>query len=449
MPTRQVNLVTCLDDPLQDSNEKRHMTRVHAKTFHSIPITLKTVGFGTWDFDLFYKELEMLSTDSTAEPKRTRPADLEGQVMKKQQSLIYINLKISGQVQLKVSLQTFSRKRQPLATIAMNKSTNEPLDNFFHYRKLDDFFDEEAYDRNDDDEDEDYPSTGVRKWQRAGTKDILVNLEEANSIRHLKPKGIEILYFQKMSKIPPWEHIQPAFFLGIPAEASSSEKQLFAVLLMQFEEKKAEAICAATAREDSRTFLYRMWPCPESNGFYFYRLPFEEEVNRTSEDVLFEKYSINRGGRTFEPDRNKLEIMEKVVKKFRIEYSPGIFPSPKLSMQQQYILALALDETSDKTKDFEDFTEPAGEILGENLRKRGLLDKFFEAFPVTIEGEEIPATKVTRVDVESAQRMAMSDEFNKFTVAQLRAILKALGKNSAGLKADLLKKIIEYRNSVK
>ncbi|XP_015113897.1 X-ray repair cross-complementing protein 6 [Diachasma alloeum] len=443
MPTRQLNLITCHDNPLLEDHEARHRVRVLAKDLKDIHVSLKVIGFGDWSFDLFYKELEMLASDSEVEPKRSFPIDIEREVMRKHVELGQIELRIGEKVLMKVKLQTFTKTRPALKKIAMDKRTNEPLESYFHYKKIDDLFDYGETNENDDDGYEDISNSSIRKWQHVGGRDIFLTLQESKNLTKLKPKGIEILRFEKALKKPPWYHIPPALFLGLSQGAPPGDAKLFAALLVQCQEKGVMAICAATIRANGRTYLFRMWPCPEDHGFYFFRIPFREEINRTMED-LFEKYTFDKP--VFD-DEEKLKIMEKVVKKFRIVYSPAIFPNPRVSKQQQYILALALNEVWDEETNFEDFTKPAVDLLQRNLSKRGLIDSFFEIFPNTKEDDTGRVDKVLRYDRETAERMVYGD-LNKYRVPQLRAILKALNMGITGVKSVLVQRCEEYAKSM-
>ncbi|XP_011312589.1 ATP-dependent DNA helicase 2 subunit 1 isoform X2 [Fopius arisanus] len=350
MPFRQVNLITCNDNPLSDNPEEKHRARILSKAFHDIQVTLKVIGFGeNWDFDVFYKELEMLASNSDIEPKRFRPIHLEGQVMQKYCNKGNVDLKIGDQVLITVELQSFT-KRHSLRMILMNKETNEPLDSYSKYERVD---------SDDEDNEDDGPDgankSSIRKWQHVGGRDILLTLDEAKKVVQLKPKGIEILKFQKEPKNPFQYHVKPVLFLGLPKNAPLGHRKFFAALYLKFQERGLMAVCSGSTRKNSKSYIYNMLICPEFHGFYLYHVPFKEEINRTM-DELFPQYCLTPGNSGLN-DKEKIEIMEKLMKKFRISYTPAVFPNPKMMKQLLYILALALDERTrgggDSCQDFQ------------------------------------------------------------------------------------------------
>lgn len=106
MSARRVILYTCHDvPPLTNENEK-HRIRAKAATYFNSGILLYIVGLGkTWDVELFYKDLEMLSRNISEEDyQRTSYKDLLQQVKRPSKCLSKLPWRLGKDIILNVDI---------------------------------------------------------------------------------------------------------------------------------------------------------------------------------------------------------------------------------------------------------------------------------------------------------------------------------------------------------
>lgn len=106
MSARRVILYTCHDvPPLTNENEK-HRIRAKIANYFNSDILLYVVGLGkTWDVELFYKDLEMLSRNITKEDyQRTSYKDLLQQVKRPSKCLSKLPWRLGKDIILNVDI---------------------------------------------------------------------------------------------------------------------------------------------------------------------------------------------------------------------------------------------------------------------------------------------------------------------------------------------------------
>ncbi|KAK2584497.1 hypothetical protein KPH14_006870 [Odynerus spinipes] len=454
MSARRVILYTCHDvSPLTDENEK-HRIRAKAATYNDIGLRLYVVGIGEkWNFDLFYKDLEMLSRNINQEDyQKISYKDLVQQMKRPSKHMAKLPFIVGKDVKINVDISSVCVKSEYLKKMTMSSENNAPLVSYTYFRRKD--ADEEEEENEDEEENDDkkinmpISDTELRRTQEFGGDKIYFTLEEVKSLNRIYDLGIDIIDVKPLS-CDPMYHMHAPYFVSCNKNCTKGEKLLFAGLLDKCEKKKVMMTCRVTMRQNLGTYLYNMIPVSMEGGFYLYRIPYEENVY----DFADEAYQYIYDGQNKKPPINQegVQLFKKLIKKTLVTYHPEQYPNPKLQVTLQNVETLALD--LDARDPPEDKTLPMENLLKEKIGS--LTPKIKELF----EQEEVepPQKKVKKP--EKSKQSAIPDcdkdvieliqcnELDKCKVSDLRIFCQDAGLSKAGLKVDLAYRLYTHYDS--
>ncbi|XP_034951080.1 X-ray repair cross-complementing protein 6 [Chelonus insularis] len=438
MSGRRVIFITCNDNPSPHDIEEQNKIRINAKSFKDIDIKLQVIGLGEeFDYNCFYKEVEMLSEFSGArEFKMMNLKDLEEDIIHRSHVAGHMDLRIQPNMYIRVSIQGFCKSRKHLREIPASKATNEPLDRYSWWS-----FDQDISDELDDELNtfltQKDPET-LKKMISYGQRNIFFTLDEFRKMRNMRPRGIDLLGFKPKDSRDPLYQIHPPLFVGCHSGATKCEMEFFAALLSRMNAKNLKAICAVTLKTALPTRLFEMWPCTKYGGFYIHRMPFKEDVRHSLDDIT-EGFNFTEDN---PPPINDLDInlMKHVAKKLYFSYDPKMFKNPRLQKQMDYVESLALELPPGSPP--VDTTLPNEDDINERLRRDNLLQRYKDNFGCHALQEQV---KVKRLEVEWVRNALREQQLHKYTVDVLKSMLKTLDQRIQGKKQELIDRLEEYR----
>ncbi|XP_053979347.1 X-ray repair cross-complementing protein 6-like isoform X1 [Hylaeus volcanicus] len=446
MPRRRVIFFTCQDDPCMTNNDEKHRIRVNVTSYSDLGIQLFVVGLSdNWNHDLFYKDLEILSTKiDTDDYKRTSLKDLVEQVKLPCRNMAKLPWRLGENVTIDVSIFNLSVKTQYLKKEWISKIANTPLTSHSYYKIANDDIEDEENDR--------VPTpileTEIQKYQEFGNKKICFTLAEVKSLSAIREPGIDLICVKPIYYHPLYHFGQPYFVA--PAKSNRKDnKLLFGAFINKCDSRNLMLVCSVTMRKHSSPKLYTMIPNTKNGGFYLYRLPFREHVRKLGEFSL--KYMYDNNDNKPPADSKKVELLQAMIKRLRIQYDPTLFSNPKLQAQLQTVETLALD--LEQREPLPDDTLPRDDEMRELVKDS--LHKYNEILNEEVEGEGVSdaplakkrkqnseaIAKPAALDKESIRKLVEQGKINSATVPQLKSMLKTLGGKVYGRKEELINRI--------
>lgn len=454
MSARRVILYTCHDvPPLTDENEK-HRIRAKAATYNDIGLRLYVVGMeDNWNFELFYKDLEMLSRNISKEDyKRVSYKNLVQQVKRPARNMAKLPWRIGQDVTINVDVFNVVANSEYLKKVRMSSETNAPLVTYTHFRRQDAAEEMEEEDKEEEDEDEkqiimSVPESDLRKMQEWGGEKIYFTLDEVKNLNKIYETGIDILEVKPLS-CDPMYHIHSPYFISCNKNCTKGEKLLFAGLLHKCEEQNLMITCRVTLRSNSGTFLYNMLPISSEGGFYLYKMPYEENVYDFPKDS--DQYVYNNEDKKPPINDEAVHLFKKIIKRTQTIYDPETFPNPKLQVKLQSLETLALDlDTQDPPPDS---TLPMEDILQERIG--GLTKKLQDLFTQESESDPPPTKKVKKSDKGGKSSVPICDKdiielveqkkLDRLKVSDLQVFLRDAGLSTSGRKAELISRLYNH-----
>ncbi|XP_026671515.1 X-ray repair cross-complementing protein 6-like isoform X2 [Ceratina calcarata] len=448
MPLRRVILFTCQDNPQLTSDEK-HRIRAQAKAYNDLNIKLFVVGLGeSWDHNLFYKDLEILSRDIDADNyKTTSLNDLMDQVVLLSRNMSKLAWRFGQDVNIDVVLRNLVAKTQYLKKENMSKETNAPLTSKTCYVVAKEVEDEE----NENDEDEIETSQPVAstdlEWSiKYGGESICFTSREKRSMKSMRPAGIDVVCMKPISSHLLYHFETPYFVLPSDKSTRKDNALLFDALLNKCNEKELMIIVLVTIRKYSIPLLYTMLPNVKKGGFYLYRIPYKEDV-RSLSDILSQYVFNDETKCPFSP--KAVELLEEIIKRIGINDEPKMCSNPKLQSQFKAVETLALD--LEKSEPIVDDTLPQTEKMRKCVKD--LLEEYNEIFksdePPTKKSKKIQeaAGKLDTMSKEQIRELVKNNTIDGYTVAQLKMILETLPLKRTGKKDELIKRLKDYFNN--
>ncbi|XP_029041112.2 X-ray repair cross-complementing protein 6 [Osmia bicornis bicornis] len=449
MPIRKVLLFTCQDNPPVTDNEK-HRIRVKVQSYNDIELQLFVVGLGeNWNHDVFYKDLEMLSEKIDPDDyERMSLRDIVQQIKLPSRNMAKLPLRLGENVNIDVALCNLCVKTEYLKKNNISKATSTPLTSCTYLQIASDGG--EAGDEESKERASPVLEMDVQKYLTFGGKNIFLTLAEERTWCTMRERGIDLICIKPISYHPLY-HFGPPHFV-IPVKKSNKDKNLlFGALLHKCDARDLMIICAVSIRKHSSPILYTMIPHTRRGGFYLYKIPFKENVQKLNESNLSD-YIYDDNENPPPTNANGIELFEKMINKLNIEYNPDLFSNPKLQIQQQTIETLALQlEESDPPPDT---TLPNTEEVRE--RVKDLLEEYNEIFNEETDNSRVePAKKKSKSagtagestaleDTNKIRELAMNGQIQKFTVPQLKNILQKLCLKTSGKKEELINRIKEH-----
>lgn len=452
MPMRRVILFTCRDNPPVTDNEK-HQTRLQVANYRDTKLQLCVNGLGeNWQHDLFYQDLEMLSENiDTDDYDRTSLQESVKQIKLPSRNMAKLPWRLGGNIIIDVTIRNISVKTQYLKKEYISKETNAPLTSYTYLELADD---DDNRINEEDEENDQLPTpvlqTEISKYQEFGGRKICFQPAEVRSLVTTRKPGIDLICIKPISYQPLYHFGAPYFI--IPSKSDRTDNKLvFGGLLNKCDSRNLMIICAVTIRKRSAPSLYTMIPNSKHGSFYLYKMAFKENIRNLS--IYYPEHIYDDNENKPPSDPNGIELLEKMIKKLKIQYDPELFSNPKLQVQLQTVETLALD--LEQSEPPPDCTIP----LTDRMRNRveDLLKKYDEIFNEEVEctNNGPPRKRVKKVTEETIESMTFDDEENirrivaqgkleSCTVPQLKEMLKTLGLKTSGKKNELLDRIVEY-----
>lgn len=451
MSARRVLLYTCHDvPPLTDEHEK-HRIRAKAATYNDIGIKLHVLGVkDDWNFEAFYKDLEMLSRNVTHKDyKRISYNNLIQQLKRPAKTMAKLPFRIGKDIVITVDIASICVKAIYLKKVKRSLDTNAPLVSHTYFRKA---YEEEGEEEEESDGEGDskiimpVPRSDLRKVQKYGGKEIYFTVEEVESLNRIYEVGIDIVDVKPLS-CDPMYHFQAAYSVTCNKNCGEGERLLFAGLLDRCEQRKLMLTCRVTMRKNLGTFLYNMLPLSSEGKFYLHRIPYEESVR----DFTKPSYSYVYNDTDKKPPINPegVRLFKKIFKRTRSVFDPEHYPNPKLQVMLHNLETLALDLESREPP--EDRTLP----LQEELEKRisGLTKQVKELFQD--ECAPLPKKRLKTSEKDDSKfgldqssddvmELLRTNQIEKCKVAELKNFCQILGLAKSGVKADLVSRLYSY-----
>ncbi|XP_023299131.2 ATP-dependent DNA helicase 2 subunit 1-like [Lucilia cuprina] len=262
-----------------------------------------------------------------------------------------------------------------------------------------------------------------------GSEKMRLSYEQVNRVRNLHPPGMSLLGFKPRSSLASAIYCKTANFMYPDDIHIEGSKRLFRALWEKCIEKEKIAICLFMCRRKSMPRYVALVP-----------------VEKNTDSETHEAIMLNDGFkivylccatyiRSFNlsdwntPDNDAnddgLQVCEKLMKKFRLDYKPDILYDPDLDQLQSKLLSLAFN-VSYETLGSQYFPNP--DIQTQRIQK--LLPTFEEVF-----GTEIPEVSKRSSDKTSgssniAKKPKLSADFDVKNEAYIKEMIKNKSLNS-------------------
>lgn len=446
MPVKRVILFTCQDNP-QLSNDEKHRIRAQAKAYNDLSINLFIVGLGeSWDHNLFYKDLEILSRGIDADLyKTTSVNDLMDQVILMSRNMASLPCRFSEDVCIDIVLRNFVAKTQYLKPVKISRETNAPLTSITFYKVAK----EEGEDEDDENETDlmqtqRLSATDLQYSIKCGGERVSFNWREKKTMKAIGTPGINILGIKPIS-FTLLNHFAAPYFLSPSHKSTRKDNDLFFdALVNKCNEKKLMIIAIVTIRKRSPPLLYAMLPYVDKGGFYLYRMPFQDEVRILNDK--FPQYVFDQKTTKCPSNPRAITLLEEIIKKIGINDEPKMCSNPKLQSQLKAIEALALDLR--QSESFVDETLPQTERMREKVKD--LLEKYNSIFEIDeppikmFKGSKEATEKFESLTKEQIRELVKNNSIRGYNMPQLKTLLETLQLKRTGKKNELIKRLEDY-----
>lgn len=251
-------------------------------------------------------------------------------------------------------------------------------------------------------------------YEIVGSSPIRLSTEQVNRVRNLHPPGMMLLGFKPRSELSKALFYKTYNFMYPDDEHIIGSKRLFRALWERCKARDKIAICLFMCKRKSMPRYVALVPVSKSDaddnsyyslltndGFKIVYLPCSSQIRDVD---LSEWNSVENHA----PDEG-IEICKKLVKKFRLDYKPGILCDPDLDQLQSKLLALAFN-VKFETLGSQYFPNPEQQ----DQRIEALLPKFQEIF-----GEDVEVAKKRSATTSSKAETSNAPKMPKLTAENL------------------------------
>lgn len=245
-----------------------------------------------------------------------------------------------------------------------------------------------------------------------GTEKLRLSYEQVNRVRNLHPPGMTLLGFKPKSCLKDALYNKTANFMYPDDFHIEGSKRLFRALWQKCLEKEKIAICLFMSKRKSMPRYVALMPVDKNvdrfisnDGFKIIYLPCSSYIRNFN---LHDWNSMEN-----QANDSQLQICEKLMKKFRLDYKPDILCDPDLDQLQSKLLSLAFN-VNYETAGSQYFPNPQNQ----DQRIRNVIPTFKEQFGDEI--EEVPKRSADKTASNAAKKVKVAiDVSNKDSVLQM------------------------------
>ncbi|XP_013187774.2 X-ray repair cross-complementing protein 5 [Amyelois transitella] len=447
--SRTVIMMTKLDIPPAKSDEKYTYTRVtdlvNTDSLYSAEVKIINLSEEIYNVDVFYENFAIDA--KTVIPKPIWDCrDIEKEILQQSHrnlAVAQLNFEIGNGFEIGVGVYKLLKSTYQPKKVKLNRDTNAVVTTVNKTMKVSLEPDEmapegEPMDVEDNIEKKAVPllKSEIVHYQEYGGERIQFTDAEKKAIDNpFGPPILKLLGF-KPARILCKEKwfLKSGHFLFPNENNIEGSTAAFKALHQACKEMSVVAICILCTRVNSRPNIVAL--CPSSQplnlnveiGFDIIHVPFVENVRNIP---LIDDDDTNT---PISDDQRA--VMKKIISSIQFDYKPDMFEDPKVQSLYRNIEAIALSE--EDVEPFQDTTKPRPEAF-QNLPEDAF-DELFGPFGeaplkrTASKDNEVRSKKAkTDIDESMIQIQISSQGVNKFTVDQLKQILKS--KDISGLPA--------------
>lgn len=461
--SKSIVLFTYDDNPHKNDEKAAHAARKRAEEIFLHQIELDVVGFGSFDSNIFYKELvltargELLKNWIGRDPvKKIDDVLKEITCLSKKFSRHYGIFYLGEEAKLRLIFYKLYHEPKKLIWVSKPNETtekNEVYDN----RDNNDIKQEgngagtvNIYEAETQKIADEFEEKKRDLYPLVGGEHILMSKKELKWFEVKVPKGLSLIGFKPLSSIPMHCVYGEPYFI-LPDSRDKVAENLFSHLLHSCLKRKVAPVCWYSLTKSGNPALVVLYPTEPAeyakgkvhpHGFHLIRIPYADMMSDYSDDLP-----------EVGPSQTQIEAANGIIKKTTFNWSPDIFSDSEYKSRIAMIEAIAMNyedvaEITDNTDiDLEDVGERLGDLSfrftdcshlpAEVLGKRAASKE---------DGTSMRFKEPKIEDISYLISRVKAGEAHKLTVAQLREILKGEGvKSLSALQKPKLIAIVNER----
>ncbi|XP_053614745.1 X-ray repair cross-complementing protein 5 [Plodia interpunctella] len=449
--SRTVIIMSKLDVPPTKSDEKYTYTRVtdlvNTDSLYSAEIKIINMSHEDYKVDVFFQNFAIDA--KTIIPKPVWDCkEIEKLILQQSHrnlAVAQLNFEIGNGFEIGVGVYTLLKSTYQPKKVKLNRDTNALITTVNKTMKVnmeptETDPNEEPMDEEESIEQKAVPllkSEIVYYQEYGGEKVQFTNAEKKAIDNPFGPPMLKLLGFKPASMLckEKW-FLKPGYFLYPNENRIEGSTTAFRALHQACTEMSVVAICILCTRVNSRPNIVALSPSSQplnlnvEIGFDVIHIPFVENVrdippvddDDTSDDFL----------------EDQKKVLKEIINSIKFQYKPDMFEDPKVQSLYRNIEAIAFSE--EDVEPFHDTTKPSQEAF-QNLPEDAFEELFgpFGEAPLkrTISSKDgevrSKKTKVNNIDDSMLQIQISSQQVHKYTVDQLKQILRS--KDISGLPA--------------
>lgn len=440
---KRLMIFTCRDDPHAGESVKNRQSRTKASDLKETGVIIDLMHLmkpGGFDVSLFFRDVVSPPEDESELGMQQEPCnkldDLQKRVRAKEmkkRAMARLNLCLGEGLNVAVGLYAPAVMARKPAPIKLYRETNEQVRSktrVFHTQTGSLLLPSE-----------------IKKAQVYGKKQIVMEKDEADSIKKFDDPGLLLIGFKPMEKLKLHHHIKPAVFLYPEEGEVKGSSCLFSALLQKCSEKGVFALCRCIARRNYPPRFVALVPQKEEvdegkaqiipPGFNVIHLPYADDL-RTLDPPRYPSAS-----------QEQVDKMKEIAAKLRFKYKSDAFENPVIQTHYRNLEALALDMVD--PEEVEDLIMPKVHQI--DARLGPLVEDFKDlVYPANYNPDSKPAAKRKTADAgggaEKKPKVEVSEDdlkahvqngtLSKLTVPVLKEACKQIGVRTTGTKKQEL-----------
>lgn len=309
--------------------------------------------------------------------------------------------------------------------------------------------------------------TEIKKAYKYGGDFVHFTPEEQKTLKNFGSPIIRIVGFKPRSLLPLWASVKKSTFIFPSEEGFVGSTRVFAALWQKLLKDDKMGIAWCLVRANAQPILAAIVPSRERSdddsgtpyvpaGLWICPLPFADDMREIKCTDAIEQCSDEL--------KDKMRIIVQQLQLPKAMYNPSKYPNPSLQWHYRILQALALEDEVPETPDdatkpkFKALSKRAGgylqewqALLGDNSDRVSSTNALKREIEEDASGGPAKKSKTgagksdpTNLSMAQLRLSVDSGGVNKFTVAQLKEVLRAKGLNDAGRKAELISRVEQW-----